>query len=67
MSASLKDADDMFYNRDSDVKTSNGIDGKRALYAWWSCFKGHGSGTEEAGKSENFKQAAFLNDVVKKG
>jgi hypothetical protein len=67
MSASLKDSDDMFYNRDSDVKTRYGIEGKEALYAWWSCFKAMDFELKKLGRSENFKQAAFLNDVVKKG
>lgn len=68
MSAALKDSDDMFYNRDSDVKTRyDGIEGKEALYAWWSCFKAMDLELKKLGRPENFKQAAFLSDVVKKG
>lgn len=67
MSAALKDSDDMFYNRDSDVKGRYGIEGKEALYAWWSCFKAMDLELKKLGRPENFKQAAFLSDVVKKG
>ena len=67
ISAAVKDSDDMFYNRDADVKTRYGMEGKEALYAWWSCFKAMDLELKKLGKPENFKQAAFLSEVVKKG
>jgi hypothetical protein len=67
MSAALKDSDDMFYNRDADLKTRYGIEGKEALFTWWSCFKAMDLELKKLGRSENFKQAAFLDTVVKKG
>ncbi len=67
MSVALKDADDMFYNRDADLKTRYGIEGKDVLYAWWSCFKPMDFELKKLGRSETFKQAAFLDTVVKKG
>jgi len=67
MSAALKDSDDMFYNRDSDVKVRYGIEGKEVLYAWWSSFKPMDLELKKLGRPENFKQAAFLSEVVKKG
>lgn len=67
LSAALKDSDDMFYDRDSELKSRYGLEGKDALYAWWSCFKAMELPLKKLGKPENFKQAAFLNDVVKKG
>jgi len=67
MGAALKDSDDMFYNRDAELKGRYGFEGKEALYAWWSCFKAMDLELKKLGKSENFKQAAFLSDVVKKG
>jgi hypothetical protein len=67
MGAALKDSDDMFYNRDAELKGRYGFEGQEALYAWWSCFKAMDLELKKLGKSENFKQAAFLSDVVKKG
>jgi hypothetical protein len=67
MSAALKDSDDMFYNRDADLKTRYGIEGKEVLYAWWSSFKPMDLELKKLGRPENFKQAAFLSEVVKKG
>ncbi len=67
MITALKDSEDMFYDRGSDVKARYGIEGREVLYAWWSSFKPMDLELKKLGKSENFKQAAFLNDVVKKG
>ncbi len=67
LSAALKDSDDMFYDRDSELKSRYGLEGKDALYAWWSCFKAMELPLKKLGKPENFKQAAFLSDVMKKG
>jgi hypothetical protein len=66
MGAALRDSDDMFYNRDAEVKGRYGLDGKEVLYAWWVCFKAMDLELKKLGKSENFKQATFLNEVVKK-
>jgi hypothetical protein len=67
ISAALKDSDEMFYDRDADLKTRYGMEGKEALYVWWSCFKAIELPLKKLGKPENFKQAAFLDSVVKKG
>ena len=67
MGAALKDSDDMFYNRDSDVKVRYGIEGKEALYAWWSCFQGHGSGVEEVGKVGELQASRIFERRCEKG
>jgi hypothetical protein len=64
--AALKDSDEMFYDRDAGLKARYGMEGKEALYVWWSCFKAMELPLKKSGKPENFKQAAFLSTVVKK-
>jgi hypothetical protein len=67
ISAALKDSDEMFYDRDAGLKARYGMEGKEALFVWWSCFKAMELPLKKLGKPENFKQAAFLGTVVKKG
>ncbi|MGB6065945.1 MAG: hypothetical protein WBG50_14185 [Desulfomonilaceae bacterium] len=67
MRAALTDSDDMFYDREAEVKARYGLEGREALYAWWRCFKAMDFPLKRLGKPESFKQAAFLGEIVKKG
>jgi len=64
MTASLKDSEAMFNNRDAELQTKYGFPGREVLYTWWSAFK---EMDKDLKKQAKFKEAAFVGDVVKKG
>ena len=57
----LQDADDMFFNRSDHVLARHGIEGRRALYAWWRALKAIERGLR---RQERFNEAAFVDKVV---
>lgn len=62
--ASLKDSEAMFRNRETEVSAKYGYSGKETLYVWWNAFK---EMDKDLKRQKQFKEAAFLADVVKKG
>jgi hypothetical protein len=65
--AALKDSDAMFYNKGEEVKARYGIPEKKVLFVWWNAIKGISKDlTRQKGK-ENFKAAAFLEELNERG
>ena len=65
--ALIADADAMFYNKGDEVKGRYGIDERQALFVWWNAVKEISKDlTRQKGK-ENFKAAAFLDEVNERG
>jgi hypothetical protein len=62
--ASLKDSEEMFNNRDAGLQTKYGFPGREVLYTWWSAFK---EMDKDLKRQAKFKEASFVGDVVKKG
>jgi hypothetical protein len=62
--AAIKDSEAMFNNRDSELQTRYGFSGRHALYTWWTIFKRMDVELKKQGK---FKEAAFIDTVVKRG
>ena len=62
--AALKDADLMYYDKETQVSDKYGKPGKQVLFTWWKLLKE----TKDALKQKKLvKQASFLDEVVKKG
>ena len=62
--AALADSDAMFNNRESEVSAKYGFSGKEALFTWRSSFKEMDKALK---KQKRFKEAKFLDTVIKKG
>lgn len=62
--AALNDADAMFNNRETEVSSKYGMPGKEALFAWHGAFKEIDKSLK---KQKLFKEAKFLDTVIKKG
>lgn len=62
--AAIKDSEAMFNNQDAALQTRYGFSGRHALYTWWTIFKRMDVELKKQGK---FKEAAFLDSVVKRG
>ena len=62
--AALKDADLMYYDKETQVSDKYGKPGKQVLFTWWKLLKE----TKNTLKRKKLvKQASFLDEVVKKG
>ena len=62
--AALKDADLMYYDKETRVSDKYGKPGKQVLFTWWKLLKE----TKNTLKRKKLvKQASFLDEVVKKG
>jgi hypothetical protein len=64
LGAALKDSEEMFYNRDAGLQTKYGFPGKEVMYVWSRIAKDM---DKDLKKQKNFKQAAFLDEVLRKG
>ena len=64
LGAALKDADLMFYNRDSEVAQKYGFGGKEVLFVWWNFLH---ELEKDLTRQSKFKEASFVSTVIKKG
>ena len=64
LSATLVDAEALFYNRGEDLQARYNMDPKLAMYVWSQFYKGLENGLKGQKK---FKEAAFVSEVVKRG
>ena len=64
LEAALKDSQAMFNNRDKELASKYGFGGQEALFIWWNSFKELDKGFKN---QKNFKEAKFVEEVVKKG
>lgn len=64
LSAAIQDSQAMFDNRNSDLESKYGFDGKKALYVWWNLFK---EMEKDLKRQKKFKEAKFVEEVVKRG
>jgi hypothetical protein len=62
--ASLEDSEAMFNNRGAEVSAKYGSPEKEVLVTWWNVFK---EMEKDLKKQQKFKEAAFLEEVMKKG
>lgn len=62
--ACLEDAEAMFHNQESRVSDRYGIAGKEALVTWWNVLN---LAAKDLTRQERFKEAAYLEQVMKKG
>jgi hypothetical protein len=62
--AALRDADLMYYDKETQVSNKYGMPGKQVLFTWWKLLKETGSVLKRQNK---VSQASFLDAVVKKG
>jgi|YNPNPStandDraft_1061719.scaffolds.fasta_scaffold11014_3 hypothetical protein len=60
----LEDAEAMFHNQESRVSDRYGIAGKDALVTWWHVLN---LTAKDLTRQERFKEAAYLEQVMKKG
>jgi hypothetical protein len=60
----LKDCDAMFYNKDSELVAKYGFSGPDSMYAWWNGLK---EMDKELKRQARFKEAAFVDTILKKG
>ncbi len=63
MAGSLKDSNELFYNRDAQLQSKYGFSGKEVVYAWWSILKEF---DKDLKRQNKFKEAAFVGEVTKK-
>jgi hypothetical protein len=59
----LRDSEEMFRNEDGPVQARYGLEGKEALFAWWSTLRAL---DRELKKQERFPEAALVLKVKKK-
>ncbi len=64
LTASLKDSDSMFYNRESQVSSRYGFPGEAVLKTWHTTLK---ELDKDLKRQKKFKEATIVGDVVKKG
>ncbi len=64
LSVGLKDSEAMFRNKEGEVSTKYGFSGQETLYLWWNAFK---EMDKDLKRQKQFKEAALLGEVVKKG
>ncbi|MCA1960724.1 MAG: hypothetical protein LDL33_08005 [Desulfomonile sp.] len=64
LAATLKDSEAMFKNQDAEISSRYGMSPKEATYTWWLIAK---EMDKDLKRQKLFKEAAFLNDVVRKG
>ena len=64
LASALTDAENMFYNKGSLVREKYSLPEKEALYLWWQTLK---QLDRELKKHKDFKAAAFVSEVVKRG
>jgi hypothetical protein len=64
LTVALNDSGAMFANRDKDLTEKYGLSGKQSLYVWWTLLK---EMDRDLTRQKNFKEAAFVSTVVKKG
>jgi hypothetical protein len=62
--ASLKDSEAMFHNRDAELQSKYGFPGKQVMLVWWNILK---EMDKDFKRQTKFKEAAFVDTVVKKG
>ncbi len=62
--AAIADSQVMFENNEDPLKKKYGVSGKEGLFVWWSCLR---QMNKELTKQKNFKEAAVIREVVKKG
>lgn len=62
--ASLNDSASLFNNRDQELQSKYGLPGKEVLFVWWNVFK---EIDKDLKRQSKFKEAAFLDTVIKKG
>lgn len=63
IAGSLKDSNELFYNRDAQLQSKYGFSGREVIYAWWSILKEF---DKDLKRQNKFKEAAFVSDVTKK-
>lgn len=63
IAGSLKDSNELFYNRDAQLQSKYGFSGREAIYAWWSILKEF---DKDLKRQNKFREAAFVSDVTKK-
>jgi len=64
LDAVLKDSDAMFGNQDAGLESRYGFPGKQALYVWRTALKDMDLRLKH---QKNFKEADWINEVIKKG
>ena len=64
LAASLKDADELFFNRSAELQAKHGIGGREVVFTWWSVLK---ELDKDLTRQAKFREATFVSDVVKKG
>jgi len=64
LEASLNDSLELFHNRDKELQAKYGFPGTQVLLVWWHIFK---EADKDLKRQNKFREAAIINDVVKKG
>lgn len=64
LDASLKDSEALFHNRDGELQSKYGFPGKQVMFVWWNILK---ETDKDFKRQTKFKEAAFVDTVVKKG
>lgn len=64
LAASLKDSDELFFNRSSELQARQGFGGREVVFTWWSVLK---ELDKDLTRQAKFREATFVSDVVKKG
>ncbi len=64
LAASLKDSDELFFNRSAELQAKHGFGGREVIFTWWGVLK---ELDRDLTRQAKFKEATFVSDVIKKG
>lgn len=64
LTASLKDSDELFFNRSSELQAKHGFAGREVIFTWWGILK---ELDKDLTRQAKFKEATFVSEVIKKG
>lgn len=64
LGAAISDSGAMFHNRDSELSAKYGLQGLDVMAAWWNGLK---DVNKDLTRQKRFKEAAFVDTVIKRG